>query len=331
MDLKFILLLAVAVTITLLLHEFNSLKKTVNRKLNDIENKFNTYNQDLHNIVKRESVNSSNRFKTYTSEMVQEIRKMNKIENQHVTLISDGFDDDDTMESNKHIPYLSDSHHGCNPPRKKTKHSDKESLYMSTSENEPIFIIKDADNQMINSAHVYTADNVLSDSKLSINNNECTGIQQTNTLIHSTHSSDNKKRVTPPDEKSINSSGSSNPISDNHSHNTVSPKSNVNDIDININKLQTIQNEIASRDDTASHDITFGSTKVKKTTNINISSNNIVDDLSLGTTDDNTFKLYSIGKYTKDDLIQIAKRHNITIPDKINKENLYNTIKNTIN
>lgn len=342
MDIKFILILAVVVIVAVLLHDFNSFKKFVTKKLNDIENKFNTNNQEFTNIVKREILTSNNKFKTYTSEMIQEIRKMNKIENQMVTLISDGFDDGDTIGSIKHIPYLSDSNNIniCGSPKKNNKTSEKVSMYMSDTDNEDMFIIKDNNDDILNSARINTEqkinNRVGTESKLSDNNNN-------NLLIESCISENNTSSHTKKSNNNISihsksNSGSGSGSGSVHSKSTSKLKSKLENhntdnkhYDENINDLKILQKNMETNDDLTSQDITIGSTKDKIKTDINISSNNIVDDLSLGTTDDNTFKLYSIGRYTKADLLQIAKRHNIDIPDKINKDDLYMTLKNSIN
>lgn len=326
MDIKFILTLTIAIVVVLLFYEFSSFKKNINRKLNDIENKFNTSNQEIHNTVKRELLNSNNKFKTYTSEMVQEIRKMNKIENQHVTLISDGYDEDETVYSNKNIPYLSDTNQLCVSPRKKVKKSTAdESLYMSETENDHMFIIKDDNNNILNSTHVNTTEkksniNGVSDSKLSDDNNSNNTSSECKQSIHSkqsTHSNHSKQSThSKQSKKSIHSNQSV------HSDNKV-----LND---NINNLKRLQNDMDTDNELASQDITLDSTKDKQDINHDTVSNNIVDDLSLGTTDDTTFKLNHISKYNKEALIQIAKRYNIDIPNKINKENLYATLKQKI-
>lgn len=310
MDIKFILILAVVVIVSLLLHDFKSFKKTINRKLIDIENKFNIYNQDFSNIVKREALMSNNKFKTYTSEMIQQIRKMNKIENEQVTLISDGFDDDGLSRcSNRHIPYLSDSNQ---INTLKLIHNDRESLYMSETENENIYIVKDNNDNILNSSKIITTKNA-SNPKISDNNSE-RNVSSNNT--HTDKKCDNNSRY----------------LSSSSSESFVSSVKRLSSIDNNINDLKIIQNDM----DNSIND----SIQSKQHTENDLSSNNIVDGLSLCTADDNSSMcnkkqnssvLYSIGRYTKADLIEIAKQHNITVPDKINKDNLYATIKNNLN
>jgi hypothetical protein len=335
MDIKFVLILAVVIIVALLLHEFSSFKKNINIKLNDIENKFNSYNVEFSNIVKRETLNSNNKFKIYTSDMVQQIRKMNKIENQQVTLISDGFDDDITIGSNnKYIPYLSDSNQICFNSKEKTKKTtDNESLYMSETENEQqIFIIKD-NNNILNSTQLKThqfSDSKLSDIDSRVSSNK-PDIKLHNIIQHN-NQSDNQ----PNNQSDNQSNNKSDNQSNNQSNNQSDKQKNIliqdnNTLDENINNLKLLQQEMESVNDESSQDITFGSSKDKTNTNECMSQDNIVDELSIGTTDDNTFKLYSIGKYTKTDLIHLAKRHNIKIPSKINKDSLYMVLKKHLN
>lgn len=189
MDVKFVVLLVVALAIVfLLVSEINALKTDMDKKFNEIDSILEKHNEDLKVTLKKETLTGAAKFKTYTSEMLQQIRTMNIIEKQPV-MMSDHFIEVDSVEQtenpenlnnplatttkNAHacIPYLSEmnptQYDGKNSDRKKEdvknnkhiqnkdkKEDTKESgLYMSETEQseEDQFKVKDEKNNVLNS------------------------------------------------------------------------------------------------------------------------------------------------------------------------------------
>ena len=186
MDVKFVILLSVALAIVfLLVSEINALKNDMDKKFNEIDLILEKYNEDVKTTLKKETNNGVSKFKTYTNEMLQQIRTMNCIEKQTV-VTSDHFIEEDTIESPENfinsqthpkkrtyiqIPYLSETNPN-NYDRKKEVYSKdsninkyknddtKEScLYMSeTSEEKDQFKVKDNQNNIINSTKMNSSD-----------------------------------------------------------------------------------------------------------------------------------------------------------------------------
>jgi hypothetical protein len=121
MDIKFVILLVVALAIVfLLISEIYGLKSDMDKKFNDMDLLIEKNNEEIKNLMKKELNTVSTRFKTYTNEMIQQIRTMNSIEKQQITLASDHFveNDSDDMDLNNpnllQIPYLSEMPPGNN-------------------------------------------------------------------------------------------------------------------------------------------------------------------------------------------------------------------------
>lgn len=146
MDVKFVILLVVALAIVfLLISEIYALKSDMDKKFNDIDSLIEKNNEDIKSVMKKEINTVSSRFKTYTNEMLQQIRTMNSIEKQQITLVSDQFvevdsDDVDNNQTPGQIPYLSEMPPGCEykvQVQKQNEQKTKETEpYMSNTELE---------------------------------------------------------------------------------------------------------------------------------------------------------------------------------------------------
>ena len=111
MDIKLVILLAVAIAIIfLLMNEMNTLREDLDKRMTDLNNRISKYNEDTKATFRKEARDVSSKYKTYTTEMMKELRIMNSIENQAITHMSDQFAeaDGDAESADRNIPHLSD-------------------------------------------------------------------------------------------------------------------------------------------------------------------------------------------------------------------------------
>lgn len=111
MDIKLVILLAVAIAIIfLLMNEMNTLREDLDKRMTDLNNRISKYNEDTKATFRKEARDVSSKYKTYTTEMMKELRIMNSIENQAITHMSDQFAeaDADAESADRNIPHLSD-------------------------------------------------------------------------------------------------------------------------------------------------------------------------------------------------------------------------------
>jgi hypothetical protein len=108
MDIKLIILLAVAIAIIfLMMNEMNTLRGDIDKKMNELNNRITVYNEDTKNSFKKETKDMTVKFKTYSADMIKELRTMNNIENQAITHMSDQFAEGDSIDRFG-LPHLSD-------------------------------------------------------------------------------------------------------------------------------------------------------------------------------------------------------------------------------
>ena len=187
MDIKFVVLLVIAVAIVfLLVSEINATNTHIDKKFGEFESILDKQAEDLKLIMKKDLSANSTKFKTYTNEMLQQIRIMNAIETQPV-IMSDHFieaesieqsDNQDIINTNQksdkinnsteknqnlhnikqhthmNIPYLSEVNQSqIHNNDKKIIDTKESSMYMSELDKSDInkFKVKDEKNNILNS------------------------------------------------------------------------------------------------------------------------------------------------------------------------------------
>jgi len=147
MDLKFIIIIGCMILLlVLIMNELNALRRDVQTRIEHIDETIGKYSEDIKNEYKKENNQSIVRFRTMTNEMISQFRTMNNLEKQSIIAISDHFDiaTDENREKEKNmeknIPYLSEMNGTI---ERKKKGSSKESLYMSNTDMDNAFIIRD--------------------------------------------------------------------------------------------------------------------------------------------------------------------------------------------
>ena len=174
MDIKFIILLVLALTIVfLLISEISTLKTYIDKKLNDIDTIIEKHNDELKNIFKKESGKNTDKYISYTNDMLQQMRKMNSIERQAV-MMSDHFGEDyGNDEKGDRLPYLSDTNPtqyggGGQNINKETE------LYMSDT-SPCVFVVKDENNKILASTKLSDEPNQTIGNKNSKKQNNSNG------------------------------------------------------------------------------------------------------------------------------------------------------------
>lgn len=157
MDLKTIVILVVALVIVFfLIFEINAFKTDMNRKFADIDIIMEKQHDDMKTTLKKEILNVTVKFKTYTSELIQQIRTMNNIEKQTVTMMSDHFIEIESNDDKHQIPYLSEMNQVVD--ENKRKDANDSELYMSETSDANgdrcDFKVKDMDNNILTSTKI---------------------------------------------------------------------------------------------------------------------------------------------------------------------------------
>ncbi|XP_012556042.1 putative uncharacterized protein DDB_G0282133 [Hydra vulgaris] len=185
MDVKFIIAVIIALAVVfLLMSEISSLKTIFEKKINEIDSVIEKHNDDLKTILKKEMTKNSEKYISYTNDMLQQMRKMNSVERQTV-MASDHFIEggyvDQNMINNKNyeqIPYLSDMNQTQYSNIVKT-HNNDSGFYMSTtSDADTVFVAKDEKNNILQSAKI-------SDSNITDNSTHDKSKSKKNTQVNS--------------------------------------------------------------------------------------------------------------------------------------------------
>jgi hypothetical protein len=169
---KLIVLIVVALALLLLIiNEIMTLKSEMNKHVNAIETSIEKHNTEYLQVLKKEINNSNAKYKTYTNEMLQQIRTMNNLEKQNITVMSDRFveagssydKNNKNDEHGNHILYLSELSPVQAHRKEELYMSDTSSaLYGTTKDNKLTshkknenldeFAIRDENNDLLNSA-----------------------------------------------------------------------------------------------------------------------------------------------------------------------------------
>lgn len=204
MDVKFIIIILVALAIVfLLINEINALKLHFEKKFNGIDTVLEKHNDDLKTTFKKETNKHADKYVSYTNEMLQQMRKMNNIERQAVMMSDhfiEGFYGDEDRDNNTKgmkIPYLSDTNQKQYHNKQNDVDNKKESTpYMSpTTDNDPEndgneenndgddeFYIKDENNNILNSTKVPSL--TKPDSKTKVDSKSKIALISTDTKIN---------------------------------------------------------------------------------------------------------------------------------------------------
>lgn len=338
MDIKLTILIVLALgLITLLIIEINSYKTNFERRFEVLESLIDKYDEDVISTIKKESNKVSEKYISYTNDMLQQMRKMNSIEKQTV-MMSDHFMEGEYVDTDginsKNIPYLSDAQNQnqniLNQPKySQSKHSDSK-LYMSTTSNDE-FMIKDEKNNVLQSTR-------LSDkSTRSSDKNTNAKLSESKTPKLDTHkeseNTDNNEELEEFEEFEDNDTHSeileeqSSEDTENENSDDESDQDNEDDeveskVNDKIKYLQQIQaimkEKSESEDETESIDITVGSSRkgIKPSARVGKGEN-----------------LKNITQYKHADLIELAKKSGIKNIDNkpiesATKKKLYEAIQN---
>ena len=384
MDIKLVILLAVAIAIIfLLMNEMSTLRDEMDKKMSELNNRITKYNEDTKTSFKRETKEMSAKYKAYTSDMVKEIRMMNNIENQAITHMSDQFAEGDSVDRVGGIPHLSDIHprHRYQPdiiyprmnPQEKTNSKstsktgeDGDAYYMSPVSDE--FRIKD-NGELLPSAKMQTeteeeeSENYEEDSDAEdeiddgdeFDDGE---VEEEDSEVEEEDDEESEAEYEvdegveedegEEDDEDEDEDGGEEDEDDededdeDEDEDVEDDESEVDDIvdDEEVNetlrakqKLESYHKIRASMeedvDDLSSENITFGSTNKGSLITVKGISRKKKDDLSIAT-DDDDFRLKSISRYTKQDLVDIASQRGLNVSERSNKTTIYNFIKQNL-
>jgi hypothetical protein len=184
MDIKFVILLVVALAIVfLIMSEINALRTDIDKKFNEFDSLVEKNNENIKTVMKKEMSTANIKFKSYTNEMLQQIRQMNKIEQQSVLMMSDPDHFVEVDEDNRQqIPYLSEVPNlpvQCNTANNKNNCNNLNGCevahesypYMSDTDKDSKFKVKDNLNNTLDSVKPTNKQpNVLQSDKRQKNN-----------------------------------------------------------------------------------------------------------------------------------------------------------------
>lgn len=134
MELKTIIIIILVLVATfVIINEILNIKNTIDKQFNSFDNILDRHVDDLKTSLKREINTSVINYKSYTNDMLQQIRMMNDVEKQTI-IMSDQFIDEDNSDDepqNTKIQYLSDMNQSLNQKNKTGEKSDDFEPYMS--------------------------------------------------------------------------------------------------------------------------------------------------------------------------------------------------------
>ena len=361
MDIKLVILLAVAIAIIfLLMNEMSTLRDEMDKKMSELNNRITKYNEDTKTSFKRETKEMSAKYKAYTSDMVKEIRMMNNIENQAITHMSDQFAEGDSVDRVGGIPHLSDIHPrhryqpdiiypGMNPQEKTNSKStsktgeDGDAYYMSPVSDE--FRIKD-NGELLPSAKMQTeteeeeSGNYEEDSEVEdefddgeveeeddeVEDEESEVEYEVDDDVEDEEEDDDiedDEEDEGEEDEGDDESEVDDVVDDEEANETLRAKQKLE----SYHKIRASMEEDV--DDLSSENITFGSTNKGSLITVKGISRKKKDDLSIAT-DDDDFRLKSISRYTKQDLVDIASQRGLNVSERSNKTTIYNFIKQNL-
>jgi hypothetical protein len=383
MDIKLVILLAVAIAIIfLLMNEMSTLREEIDKKMSELNNRITNYNEDTKTSFKREAKEMSTKYKAFTTDMVKELRTMNSIENQVITQMSDQFAEGDSVDRIG-IPHLSDihprhgyrplddyhgplHHHHETPERTNSKSSgrtgeDGEAYYMSPVSDE--FRIKD-DGDLLPSAKMQNGTDEESENEDGYDEEDRESHEEESEDVESGDEEefdeddeemeegdydeeddeddgeefeeedeevDDEDDEEGEDDEDVDEDDEEEVVDEDEEVENSEEADETRRARLKLESYRKIRASMEDdEEDLSSENITFGSTnKGTQITVKGISKRKKEDDLSVATEDDE-FRLKSISRYSKQDLIDIAVQRGLNVSVRSNKTTIYDAIKQNL-
>ena len=378
MDIKLVILLAVAIAIIfLLMNEMSALREEIDKKMSELNNRITKYNDDTRIVFKKETSDMTAKFKTYMTDTIKELRTMNHIENQIITHMSDQFAEADSFDR-PGMPHLSDMNPNSrykkntspidiNPAQK----AESDTVVINTRTHNPMHNVTHSNRKSIDD-ELYMSPKS-DDFKVKENGKALSSMTDTEAEDVEEDAEDTEPVEDAEDTENAENAENVEDVEDvedaenaedldraadtkqtkTESSKVGTSKASASKADAKTKaKLETYRKIRASMEDdedtVSSENITFGSTnkgvqitvkgiKTKKsddgeTDDTNESESHDSHDETDITTASNAdvFRLKSISRYSKQDLVNIAREKGIIVTERSNKTDIYNTIRNSL-